>query len=113
MNKSHQCRLNNPTDVTDEIYQKVKILFQESWKGQPLRLIGVALTGLTEDEYIQFSLFEDVSRRERQKKLDETLDNIRRKYGNDKVTRASTMNVSDRIGRKARDMFLSIHSSEQ
>lgn len=113
MNKSHQCRLNNPTDVTDEIYQKVKNLFQESWKGQPLRLIGVALTGLTEDEYIQFSLFEDVSRRERQKKLDETLDNIRRKYGNDKVTRASTMNVSDRIGRKARDMFLSIHSSEQ
>ena len=101
-NKSHQCKLTNPTDVTEEIYKKIRSLFQESWNGQPLRLLGVALTGLTEDDYLQFSLFEDNKKRERQKKLDETLDNIRRKYGNDKVTRASTMNVSSRIGRKAK-----------
>ena len=101
-NKSHQRKLDNPTDVTNEIYQNVRQLFQESWSGQPLRLIGVALTGLTEDDFIQMSLFEDPKKREQQKKLDEALDNIRKKFGNDKIRRASTMNVSGRIARKAK-----------
>ena len=101
-NKSHQRKLENPTDVTDEIYQNVKRLFQESWSVQPLRLIGVALTGLTEDSFVQMSLFEDPKKREQQKKLDEAMDNIRKKFGNDKISRASTMNVSGRIARKAK-----------
>lgn len=101
-NKSHQRKLENPTDVTDEIYQNVRRLFQESWSGQPLRLIGVALTGLTEDSFVQMSLFEDPKKREQQKKLDEAMDNIRKKFGNDKISRASTMNVSGRIARKAK-----------
>ena len=101
-NKSHQRKLDNPTDVTNEIYQNVRQLFQESWSGQPLRLIGMALTGLTEDDFIQMSLFEDPKKREQQKKLDEAMDNIRKKFGNDKISRASTMNVSGRIARKAK-----------
>ena len=101
-NKSHQRKLDNPTDVTNEIYQNVRQLFQESWSGQPLRLIGVALTGLTEDDFIQMSLFEDPKKREQQKKLDEAMDNIRKKFGNDKISRASTMDVSGRIARKAK-----------
>ena len=101
-NRSHQCRLENATDVTDEIYSNILRLFRESWKGQPLRLIGVALTGLTEEEYTQMSLFENAEDRERRKKMDEALDTIRRKFGNDKITRASIMNVSSRIGRKAK-----------
>lgn len=101
-NKSHQCKLKNTTDVTDEIYENVKRLFQEAWSGEPLRLIGVALTGLTEDDFVQMSLFEDPKKREQKKKLDEAVDSIRRKFGNDKISRASTMNVSGRIGRKAK-----------
>ena len=88
--------------MTDEIYRHVRKLFHESWNGQPFRLIGVALTGLTEEEYTQMSLFEDTEARERRKKMDEALDTIRRKYGNDKITRASIMNMSSRIGRKAK-----------
>ena len=65
-------------------------------------MIGVALTGLTEEEYTQMSLFENAEDRERRKKMDEALDTIRRKFGNDKITRASIMNVSSRIGRKAK-----------
>ena len=113
VNKSHQCTLEEPTDVTDEIYGKIKNLFQESWKGQPLRLIGVALTGLTDEEYIQYSLFDDREKKEQQKKLDATLDNIRRKFGNDKITRASTMNVSDRIARKAKAQMDNKHGNSQ
>lgn len=95
-------KLANATDITDEIYTDARNLFRESWKGQPLRLIGVSLTGLTDDSFEQLSFFEDTSEKERRQKLDAALDSIRIKFGNDKVTRASLMNSNTRIGRKAR-----------
>ena len=101
-NRSHQTKLPNATDVTDEIYRCAKQLFRESWKGEPLRLIGVAVTGLTEDDFEQLSLFEDPEKKEKSRKLDAALDAIRQKYGNDKVTRASILNGTQGIARKAK-----------
>ena len=101
-NRSHQTKLENPTDVTDEIYKNARRLFKEFWKGQPLRLIGVALTNLTEDSFEQLSLFEDTQDKERRQKLDAAMDAIRSKYGNSMITRASIMNSNSRIARKAR-----------
>lgn len=100
--KSHQATFQNATDVTDEIYEQAKKLFREFWKGEPLRLVGVALTNLSDGEYEQFSLFEDAENKERHRKLDAALDTIRQKYGNDKITRASIMNSNSGIARKAR-----------
>ena len=74
----------------------------ESWKGEPLRLIGVALTNLTDESFEQLSLFEDNEKKERHRKLDATMDEIRQKFGNDKITRASIMNSNSGIARKAR-----------
>lgn len=101
-NRSHQTKLKGATDVTDEIYENARKLFAEFWKGQPLRLIGVSLTGLTEDGFEQMSLFEDTKKKEQHRKLDATLDAIRIKFGNDKITRASIMNSNAGIGRKAK-----------
>ena len=55
-NRSHQTKLENATDLTDEIYINATRLFKEFWKGQPLRLIGVALTGSYEMVSEQFNL---------------------------------------------------------
>lgn len=101
-NKSHQTKLRNATDMTDEICENARRLFEECWKGEPLRLIGVALTNLTEDDFEQMSLFEDVENKERHRKLDATLDAIRQKYGNDKITRASIMNSTAGIAKKGK-----------
>lgn len=101
-NKSHQTTLSNATDMTDEIFRNAKKLFTESWKGEPLRLIGVALTNLTDESFEQLSLFEDNEKKERHRKMDATMDEIRQKFGNDKITRASIMNSNSGIARKAR-----------
>jgi DNA polymerase-4 len=101
-NRSHQTKLPNATDITDEIYRCAKQLFRESWKGEPLRLIGVSVTGLTEDDFEQLSLFEDPEKKEKSRKLDAALDAIRQKFGNDKVTRASILNGTQGIARKAK-----------
>ena len=79
-NRSHQTKLENATDLTDEIYINATRLFKEFWKGQPLRLIGVALTGLTDGTYEQMSLFEDTENKERHRKLDAAMDEIRMKF---------------------------------
>ena len=83
-------------------FKHAKKLFTESWKGEPLRLIGVALTNLTDESFEQLSLFEDNEKKERKRKLDATMDAIRQKFGNDKITRASIMNSNSGIARKAR-----------
>ena len=101
-NRSHQTSLSSATDVTDEIYENARRLFLEFWKGQPLRLIGVALTGLTDESFEQMSLFEDTKKKEQRQKLDAALDAIRMKFGNDKITRASIMNSNTGMGRKAK-----------
>lgn len=101
-NRSHQTSLSSATDVTDEIYENARRLFLEFWKGQPLRLIGVALTGLTDESFEQMLLFEDTKKKEQRQKLDAALDAIRMKFGNDKITRASIMNSNTGMGRKAK-----------
>lgn len=100
--RSHQKKLDNPTDVTEEIFTQVKQLLYESWKCQPLRLIGVALTGLTSDDFRQLSFFENTEDREKQKKIDGVVDDIRKRFGNGMIVRGSTMNTANQVARKAR-----------
>ena len=100
--RSHQKKLGNPTDVTEEIFAQVKNLLYECWQCQPLRLIGVALTDLTSDGFWQISLFENSQDHEKQKKVDSVVDDIRKKFGNGMIVRGSTMNTAGQVARKAK-----------
>ena len=100
--RSHQKKLGNPTDVTEEIFVQVKNLLYECWQCQPLRLIGVALTDLTSDDFRQISLFENTENHEKQKKVDGVVDDIRKRFGNGMIVRGSTMNTAGQVARKAK-----------
>ena len=100
--RSHQKKLGNPTDVTEEIFVQVKNLLYECWQCQPLRLIGVALTDLTSDDFRQMSLFENTENHEKQKKVDGVVDDIRKRFGNGMIVRGSTMNTAGQVARKAK-----------
>lgn len=87
-NRSHQKRLPETTDITDEIYAVVKTLFDELWdRRTPLRLLGVSLTQVTREGSEQQSLFPD-ERKEKSRKLDRAVDDIRSRFGADAVIRA-------------------------
>ena len=100
--RSHQKKLGNPTDVTEEIFAQIKNLLRECWQCQPLRLIGVALTDLTSDDFRQMSLFENTENHEKQKKVDGVVDDIRKRFGNGMIVRGSTMKTADKVARKAK-----------
>ena len=98
--KSHQQTLLEPTDITDEIFRVSKRLFAQLWDGQtPLRLLGISLTQLTRDEYVQQSLFPD-EKKEREKKLDQAVDHIRGKFGSDTICRGAILRSDLQVGKK-------------
>ena len=99
-NRSHQRKLEEPTDITGEVFSVAKSLFRELWDQKtPLRLLGLSLTSLSHGEQEQFSLFRD-ERREREKKMDKTVDLLRGRFGADIIRRGSVLDSSAGVGRK-------------
>ena len=84
---SHGRKMENSTDITSEIYNAAVKLMKEAWKGEPLRLIGLAASDIDKDGFQQMSMFGE-EEKERQKNLDKALDKIRSRYGNNSVMRA-------------------------
>lgn len=98
--RSHQRSLMNPTDISKEVYQISKDLFDELWDGcTPLRLLGIALTNITREETMQFSLFQDVSR-EKARKIDKAKDALNAKFGSATIVRGSSIQSNINVGKK-------------
>ena len=98
-NYSHQITLDNPTNVTEEIYKGVKTIFEASWKEDPIRNIGVRLGDLKEKAVSQMSLFEE-SDVKVEDKVEEVMDSIIKKYGKGSVIRASKKEEDYNIERR-------------
>lgn len=98
--RSHQRSLMNPTDISKEVYQISKELFDELWDGYtPLRLLGIALTNITREETVQFSLFQDESR-EKARKIDKAKDALNAKFGSATIVRGSSIQSNINVGKK-------------
>lgn len=89
-NYSHQKKLKTPTNCTKDIIEISNFIFMEMWKREPIRLLGIQLSGLCDSEIKQISLFENSSD-EKNASLDKTMDLIRQKYGDSAVKRLSTL----------------------
>ena len=86
--KSHQRKITNPTNITDEIYKISKEILDEMYNEEKIRLIGLRLDKLTDTFNFQASLFdEDVKNN-----VDEVIDSLKEKYGNKIITKASLKN---------------------
>jgi DNA polymerase-4 len=90
----------NPTDISKEVYEISKELFDELWDGAtPLRLLGIAMTNITREETMQFSLFQDMSR-EKSRKIDRAKDALNAKFGAASIVRGSSMQSKLDVGKK-------------
>jgi len=113
-NTSHQTTLPSHTNATNTIYECACRLFDELWDKRPIRLLGIRTTKLLEEGApVQLSLFDlpssnmgkthtvptaadkdkvpafSATTEERRQKLDDAIDTIRKKYGNEAVIRGS------------------------
>ncbi len=76
----HQRRLQTPLDATSLIWHQVCQLFDESWKGEPVRHLGVHLSSLCSNDFYQLSVFDQDH--DLYSRLDRTIDQLRNRFGN-------------------------------
>lgn len=80
---TRQHKIDHATNITGEIASKAYRIFKENydWR-KPIRSIGVRGADLVNDNYWeQIDLFSSVEQREKQMKLDDAVDTIRRRFG--------------------------------
>jgi len=95
---SHQMQLGGATNITAELFHAACQVFDEAWDGQtPLRQIGVQVTKLAREPYQQYDLFSGLTPRqyERKLRLDETVDALRDKFGENIIRRAKFTNNTE------------------
>ena len=88
---SHQITFSFATNMTEELFRAACQVFEQAWDGcTPLRQLGVQVTRLSDEPYQQYDLFSGVSpvQYERKLRLDEAVDALRDKYGEDIIRRA-------------------------
>lgn len=91
--KSHQKKLINATNNTEEIFNVAKKLITELWNEEPVRLIGISLNNLTDDSTYQISLFENIVKKDNDDKLDKIIDDLKIQYGSNIINKASTKDI--------------------
>jgi len=103
----------NPTDISKEVYQVSKELFDELWDGvTPLRLLGIAMTNITREETIQFSLFQGEGR-EKARKIDKAKDALNAKFGSATIVRGSSIQSNINVGKKYQAQMELQHKKEE
>lgn len=89
---TRQCKLQNSTDVSIEIINAAMKIFRENYVwNNPIRSIGVAVSDFNVDEGVQYDLSGTVEKREKLERLEKAVDNIRQRFGNYAVQRASLL----------------------
>ena len=84
---TRQKTLPEPTDLTDTIWREALELTRPEVRGKRIRLLGVAATQLGQPE--QIGMFEVVD--EKQRRVVDATDAVRRRFGDRAVTRASLL----------------------
>ena len=85
--------LDAPTEHAAEVYREACRLFREHWTlGKPVRLLGVTLQGLIakDESALQLDLF-DYEKQPSKEKLNEAMDRLRDKYGENAVLTAGML----------------------
>ena len=90
-NRSRQVTLERPTNSTRALIETSMALLRAHWPmDKPVRLLSVTAANLLPEEQSceQLSLFDSadaIERRDKQHKLDQTVDELRRRFGNQSV----------------------------
>lgn len=92
---SHQTQLSKPTSDEQVLLDTACRLFQEAWTGEPVRLLGLRTAKLVDaGEPEQMSIFDLEPQKpvdEKRQRLNAAMNQIKEKYGDDAVMKASRM----------------------
>ena len=105
-NRSRQVTLERPTNSTRALIDTSMALLRAAWQlDKPVRLLSVTAANLLPESQAceQLSLFESadaIAQRDRQHKLDQTVDALRQRFGNQSVMFAHAVKKKEPSGKK-------------
>lgn len=86
----------DPTQQTAKLAHYVVELFREKYRGGAIRNIGVRYSGLVDEAYTVYSLFDDPEEEEKIERVEQTVDEIREKFGYLSIQRATSLYENSR-----------------
>ena len=98
---SAQGTLNRATNSTKEILKKAYEIFENNYKEDDIRLIGVRLVNLTNIKEEQMSLFSKEVIDAKEEEIQETIDNINNKFGKSIIKPASLKLIGESKSKKS------------
>ena len=66
-------------------------MMQKFYEGYPIRKVSINLSGLVDNNIEQLNLFEDYKSVREKDSINETIDNIKNKYGKNSILKASSL----------------------
>lgn len=85
-------RLGRPSQGTDELIEAFLKLFHGDWRGEPVRTIHVSCNDIIDRHYEQLDLWH-LGEKTTAQRLDETIDQIRDKFGPAAIYRGNTLSA--------------------
>ena len=93
---SRQTRLPFPSCALGDIVQAAYDLFERQYPGDySIRSLGIQASGLISADYQQTSLHPDVRRSQAREEIENTIDNIRHRFGYDSIKRGVMLTAPD------------------
>lgn len=101
-NYTRQAKFAKVTNTTKNIYDLAVTLLDSTWKGDPIRLIGLRVSNFKNSRDSQISIFDKVENKD-DDTFQELLDTINNKFGNNSVMPASIKKITSKIDSKKKN----------
>lgn len=96
---NRQMKMDDPTNITNQVYRAAIILLQRHWDGHPVRKVGVSLSQFAHDDEYQISLFD--MDRDKAMALERVTDAIKHRYGDSSIMRAVSITDAGQARRRS------------
>jgi DNA polymerase V len=87
----HSIKLDTFTNDENYIYRVVMSIFDKYYHNYPIRKVALSFGNLALDNKIQLNLFESYEDIEDKKNIDEAIDNIKLRFGNNAILKTSSL----------------------
>ena len=95
-------KLFHPTNLSSEVADLAMKLFKDNFKWNlKIRLLGVAISDFTTEEQLSFD--EDIDKKEKKEKLENAVENLRKRFGRSAINRAVVLRDESFMGLDIKD----------
>lgn len=87
----HTLKLDVPTDINKDITKYCNMIFDRYYEFLPIRKVSISCGGLIPKKGVQLNLFDNINSIQNERKINETIDGIKNKFGKNSLIKASSL----------------------